>query len=98
MPSLQTASILPGPFETEMNLQAITAKLHAEVTYIPFKDADEAAEADQRDGSMAPAQAEKKLGGSFNRITDEDKGILTVTLTGCKNLEVRQLNPAGITL
>lgn len=58
------------------------------MTYVPFRDTEDPADTEQKDGSMDPAQAEKKIGGSFNKITDEDKGILTVTLTGCKNLEV----------
>lgn len=37
---------------------------------------------------MSTFTAKKKLGGSFSQITDDDKGILTVTVTGAKNLEV----------
>ena len=55
--------------------------------YVPFKDSEGGGEGEHKDGAMSPAKAEKKLGGSFNQITDDDKGILTVTLTGCKNLE-----------
>ena len=75
-------------------MQAITAKLHCEITYVPFKDADTTAQEGHKDGAMSSAQAEQKLGGSFSKITDDDKGILTVTLTGCKNLEVSLLHSA----
>ena len=56
---------------------------------MPFKDTDTIGQEADKDGAMSSSQAEKKLGGSFSKITDDDKGILTVTLTGCKNLEVR---------
>jgi len=69
-------------------MQSIIAQLQCEVTYIPFQhtDADPTAGADA--GSNEAGTDAPKMGGTFSSITDQDKGILTVTLTGCRNLEV----------
>lgn len=70
--------------------------LHCEVIYVPFKGARvhssaQKAEDDSEDyeshdkNEASKAKASLK---SLTQITDDDKGILTVTLTGCSNLQV----------
>ena len=77
------------------------ATFYGEAVYIPFKGAgnEQPGGPDaHRDGSEArprtPAGSASRMALS-TKVTDKDKGILTVTLTGCSNLEVRSvtLNP-----
>jgi len=69
--------------------KSIIAQLQCEVTYIPFQHTDADPTAGGGAGSNEAGTDAPKMGGTFSSITDQDKGILTVTLTGCRNLEAK---------
>lgn len=79
----------------------MVGKMHFEVIYVPFegvrthsasKKTDDDDE-DYEDHNSNAASKARNAVRNLNQITDEDKGILTVTLTGCMNLQVPSLHP-----
>jgi hypothetical protein len=85
----------PSFRDPEKEQKAKVATLLAEVTYVPFNAAGE----DEIDGGATEKQADgaeashgatgkqMRRSAGLSHITEKDKGILTVTLGGCTNLQ-----------
>ena len=84
-------------------MQAKVASLHFDALYIPFKDSRKGAMSNdpsdnQRDGATDEESAPKSIpaAATFSKVTDDDKGILTVSLKGCSNLQASPLTFHGL--
>lgn len=75
-------------------LQANVGRLYCDFIYIPFKDSQSDVKTDDPEDEIKATEANAKdphmkaVTNAFSKITDEDKGILTLTLKGCSNLQV----------
>lgn len=76
-------------------MQAHIGTLFCEVMYVPFKDATKGPLSSdpvdaKRDGTQdsQPTAQQLAVAHTFSHVTDDDKGILTISLQGCSNLQV----------